>query len=387
MLSALDETLLHQSPVPFSQTTVSDHRFFDRMWLGGHRADGTRFAMGMANYKNMNVSDGFFVVFKDGKQHNLRVSRPFLDDPGDLRIGPLSLTVVRPLKELRILVDAGNDHPFRADITFVGTSTARLEKPHSKRVDGRLTQDYMRFDQHGTTDGWLQIGSERIELQSWFGARDHSWGVRPNQGGYDPVTSKAHESSFRDEVSGGAGSFLALYLFFEVEGWEGYLQHQEDGDGKVVYQDGGVRRRNSGEGSETPVTALEHDLDFMPGTRACTRARFYLTLSTGEKLTLDVTPLLPAWCFKGTGYDFGFNDERGLGLHRGTIVESDVYDMQHIEDVILPDGRTIRPWQREVPCTLAVNGGARGFGYLAALSSGHVKRYDLNSPITNRRSR
>ncbi len=40
MLSGLDETLMHQGPLPFAQALLSDHRFYDRYVLTGFRRDG-----------------------------------------------------------------------------------------------------------------------------------------------------------------------------------------------------------------------------------------------------------------------------------------------------------------------------------------------------------
>jgi hypothetical protein len=384
MLTALDETLLHQSAVTFAQTKISDHRFFDRIWMGGHCAEGTRFLTGMANYKNMNTSDGYFVVVKDAKQYNLRVSRPFLPNPTETRVGPLSLEIVKPLEQLRIRVEPGADHPFRVDLTFTGTAAPRMEMPHITRVDGRLTQDYLRFDQHGFAEGWFEIDGERTLIDHWFAARDHSWGVRPNQGGYDPVTSLPAPGAFRDEITGSAAGLLAIYLFFDLEGWEGYIQYQEDGTGRPFYQDGGIRRKDR-DAHEVAISGLRHDLTFAPGTRACTGGVLTVTLANGETIRLDVTALVPAICYKGTGYDSGFEDERGLGLFRGDLIESDVYDLSHVENVGLPDGRVIRPWHREVPCTLSVNGGPRGLGYFPVFSNGKVARYGLEGGFSNRR--
>ena len=87
-----------------------------------------------------------------------------------------------------LTVAPGRDHPLAADITFTGTVPVILENPHFRRLDGRITQDYVRFMQIGRTDGWIEIEGERFAAQKWFGARDHSWGVRPGQGGYEPLS-------------------------------------------------------------------------------------------------------------------------------------------------------------------------------------------------------
>ena len=57
-------------------------------------------------------------------------------------------------------------------------------------------------------------------------------------------------------------------------------------------------------------------------------------------------------------------------------MEVDVYDISHPEDVVLPDGRVIRPVHREQPVKLTVNG-KPGFGYMPIMSSGVIKRYGL----------
>ncbi len=60
MLSGLDETLMHQGPLPFAQALLSDHRFYDRYVLTGFRRDGQAgIVTGIGVYKNMNVMDGY----------------------------------------------------------------------------------------------------------------------------------------------------------------------------------------------------------------------------------------------------------------------------------------------------------------------------------------
>ncbi|HKQ81441.1 MAG TPA: hypothetical protein VJS42_04545 [Steroidobacteraceae bacterium] len=384
MLTALDETLLHQAPVTFDQTRSSDHRFFDRMWLGGHCAENIRFLMGMAVYKNTNTVDGYFTVLMHGKQYNLRASRPLLPHPTAMEVGPIKLEIVRPLQEMRLIVQKGPEHPFSVDLNFVATVPVRLESPHLNRVDGRLVQDYVRFDQHGYINGSFCVDDARVEMKQWFGARDHSWGVRPSSGGYEPATSVAVDDTYGGQLSGAKGWF-AIYLFFETPHYSGYIQHQEDGDGRLLYMDGSIGVRREGSIDEQPITSLVHDLQFVPGTRTCSGGELRAVLKNGTQAVIQVQSLLPGTVYKGTGYDNGFNDERGLGLHRGHLIEADVYDVSDVERVRLPDGRTIRPWHRELPCTVTVNG-ENGMGYAAVLNNGRIRRYDLSGEFTNKRT-
>ena len=382
MLTALDETLMHQSPVPFAQTVISDHRFFDRMWLGGHCRENIRFLMGMANYKNTNSCDGFFTVLMDGKQYNLRAARPLLPNPEEMKVGPISLEIVKPMEQMRLVVESGPDQPMAADLLFRATSPAHLEPVHHTRRDGRLTQDYMRFDQHGLIEGWLSVEGRRVDASGWFGARDHSWGVRPATGGYEPTTAVVAGDSFGAALSGVNDGWLAIYLFFETPDFGGYIQRQENAAGDILFHDGNIARHGQ---PELRIIDMQHELDFLPGTRTCGSATLRCTLQGGEVVTVRFDSLLPGTVYKGTGYDNGFDDERGLGFHRGDVLEYDVYDVSDVEQVGLPDGRTIRPWHRELPCTVEVNGQS-GMGYATVLNNGEIPRYRLTGDFTNRRT-
>jgi hypothetical protein len=376
MLSALDETLMHQGPVTFDHALTSDHRFFDRMFLGGHCAENVKFIVGLAAYKNMNAVDGFLCVQKDGRQHNLRVSRSFLPQLGEPVAGPLSVEVVEPLRTLRVALRAGTAYPHAADLTFTGLYPAYEEAHHLRRVAGRLQEDYRRFDQIGRVDGWIDLEGQRIPVTDWFGVRDHSWGVRAGVGGYEPATTLP--------TSGDPSAFglLFVWLAFRTATMAGQLQRVENGAGDLLAQDGHVFKA-----AATPavrVTQIEHAIDFIPGTRVFRTARLSVSLADGDALRIEARALLSPWCYKGAGYDSGFDDEMGLGLHRGERLESDAYDVSHPEDVRLPDDRVIQPWHREQPVTLTVNG-EPGLGHLPIINVGVVRRYELTKPATNRR--
>lgn len=381
MLTALDETLMHQLPVPFAQTVISDHRFFDRMWLGGHCRENIRFLMGMANYKNTNSCDGYFTVLIGDRQYNLRAARPLLPNADEMTVGPITLEILKPLHDIRLIVEEGPGQPLAADLIFRATAPVHLEQPHITRRDGRLTQDYMRFDQHGLIEGWLSVEGRRIAADGWFGARDHSWGVRPSTGGYEPTTAIIEDDSFGGQLSGVNDGWLAIYMFFETPDYAGYIQRQENAAGNILYQDGDIARHGE---PEKRIIAMEHALEFVPGTRTCGKGSLRCTLQGGDIVTVSFDSLLPGTVYKGTGYDNGFDDERGLGFHRGNIVEYDVYDVSDVEKVGLPDGRIIRPWHRELPCTVEVNGQS-GMGYATVLNNGSIARYGLTGEFTNRR--
>jgi len=202
VLTGLDETMRHQAPLTFSQVASTDHRFFDRVWFCAYHPEGTvGLITGMGSYTNMNVLDGFAAIQRSGRQHNVRLSRALRPAVDHMGVGPLRVEVVEPLQVLRLVLEPDDRrpedrrpedrHPHQGlgfDLFWSAVGPARTEEPHAGRLDGRLYQEYLRYSQIGEVNGWLSIDDERYEVEHWFGARDHSWGVRRGVGGFEPFT-------------------------------------------------------------------------------------------------------------------------------------------------------------------------------------------------------
>lgn len=370
MLSRLDESLLHQTPRTFGEVGTSDHRFFDRCWFCAYDPSGeVGLITGMGAYANMNVMDGFAAVQHAGRQYNVRVSRalrPALDEPS---CGPLRHEVIEPLHELRLVLERG-DYPIAFDLRWVGFLEAHEEAPHHTQLDGRSVEDYRRFDQIGRVEGWLEVDGRRYEARDWFGARDHSWGVRRGVGGFEPFTG-----SIPPEAHG----LLFGWLAWATEGAGGQLQFREDGGGRRLHLDGRLAWPAPQGRPEDRVCGLEHEIRFAPGTRAYERAQLLVHTESGAKLEIEARPLFTAWAYVGTGYDHGFADGKGLGAYRGSeLLEFDVYDVSHPEDVVVPDGQVLRPVHREQPARLSVDGQS-GTGHFPVITVGRVARYGLGT--------
>jgi hypothetical protein len=370
MLTRLDETLLHQTPRTFGEVYTSDHRFFDRCWFCAYDPEGSiGLITGMGSYANMNVMDGFAAVQCGGKQYNLRVSRtlrPAVDDPS---CGPLRHEVVEPLQELRLVLEPG-DYPIAFDLRWLGFLAAHEEAPHLTELDGRTVEDYRRFDQIGQVDGWIEVEGQRHEARHWFGARDHSWGVRRGVGGFEPFTG-----TLPPEARG----LLFGWLAWATEEGGGQVQFRENGEGERQYLDGRLARPPSEGRAEDRVCGLDHEIRFIEGTRAYERAELCVQTEGGAKIEIEARPLLTAWAYVGTGYDHGFADGKGLGAYRGELLlESDVYDVSHPEDVVRPDGQVLRPVHREQPVRLLVDG-KPGTGHFPIMTVGRVARYGLGT--------
>ncbi len=375
MLSALDETLMHQAPLTFDEAATSDHRFFDRMVVGTHAPDGTKVIMGLAAYKNMNVFEGFACVQRGDRQYNLRrsrVLRPKL--ASELALAPIRVDVVEPLRALRLSLEPGDAWPMSFELDWRGNFPVHLEKPHFGRSAGRVFQDYLRFDQLGVVDGWLRVAGERLEAESWFGWRDHSWGVRPGVGNYEPDNGAGPVGAL--SVPGADGSLLVM-LWFWAEGIGGNFHVVEDGHGNQFGLDGDIKFPEEIGRDPVAVTRIEHDIHFIPGTRVYDRAELQVTTADGGTYDIKAEAAGRAWVYKGTGYSEGYDDERGLGVYRGDeLIETDTYDVSQPGEVVLPDGRRIAPVHREQPVNLTVNG-RPGYGHMPLINWGRIRRYGL----------
>jgi hypothetical protein len=78
----------------------------------------------------------------------------------------------------------------------------------------------------------MLIDGEEILVDNWYMWRDHSWGIRPNVGGFDPFTGTGGQGTLPSAIrSGGKGLMLFGFGFSTTE-FGGY----NDGRGMGVYR-------------------------------------------------------------------------------------------------------------------------------------------------------
>jgi hypothetical protein len=380
MLTDLDETLHHQAPLTFDHVHSTDHRFYDRQLMGAFHPEGKAgFLAGISIFKNMNVMEGFVIAQSHGsRQYNVRFSRqlrPFTAN-SSTNIGPLRLQVIEPYKLLKFSLESG-DYPVALDFSFRSVLPPRMESPHTGRLDGRMHTDYLRYHQFGSSAGTVEINGEPFNMDSWFAWRDHSWGVRPGVGGFEPMTgTRVGGGVASASRTGGKGMFL-LHMGFWNGQQGGGIQVIEDGDGKRIYTDGEVREVTAGQvGEEQEVERVEQQIDFHPGTRVFDRVKAELGLKNGGQWNLSARAVGSTWAYCGAGYDGGFNDGKGQGVWRSEelLTETDVYDVSHPEDVIFPDGSVRRPRHREQLTQCDINGVA-GSAYVPMFVIGAHPRF------------
>lgn len=361
MLSYLDESLLHQASVPFRMAGVTDHRFFDRMWYEVLEPSGQLALIGgLAFYKNMNQCDGFVCIQKDDMQHNLRVAR-FLKDDLSTTNGPLSVDVIEPFKRIRLKLDE-NEHGMAADLEWTSKFPPYAEGYHRTMAGRRVSTESTRYDQVGEWTGTIDVDGQHYEVERWWGARDHSWGVRPGVGGFEPAGI-------------GRESLLFLWACFSTDEYVCQFQLHEDGEGNRQYFDGQLDYSLDDGRASLRAVDVEHEISFVDGTREFDHLTYRLTMDNGEVMVIEAEPLYRGWAYYGTGYDGGYLDALGLGAARGTVLEHDVYDLTHVKNVLL-NGEPHPSGHRETPGRVTVNG-KRAIGHMPVMAFGKIDKYNL----------
>jgi hypothetical protein len=180
MITPGDDYPLHQTSRPVRHAGF--HRnLYDRFFFNGYTRDGSAFfAVAHGQYPGRDIADGAFSVIVDGVQHNVRASRRLGDDRLDTSVGPLAITIVEPLKVLRVEVD-DRESGVAASLTFTARGPA-FEEPHYLLEAGERTVfDITRLTQNGRWRGWIRAGGTEVAVDenTWWGTRDRSWGIRP----------------------------------------------------------------------------------------------------------------------------------------------------------------------------------------------------------------
>ena len=328
MLSPQDDLIGHQLPTTFDQIDNSDPAWMERLWYTGHPAPGgdVLFDLGLGYHPNRNVMDAFAGVAVPGRQWNFRASRRLRPDPLTTAVGPLSITVIEGLRRHRLAL-ADNDSGIRFEIEFHATMNPHEERAHQRRRDGRITEDMARAQQLGRYTGWLEYDGKHVDVDSWVGQRDHSWGVRsemrsdethPPLTFYPPFFYCWTTAQFRNR---------GLHVFFK-----------ERAPGEKIYLSGEeVFTAGSKVSGRNQLVDVQHDVVWHddPHGQSMASARLQLRFADGSERPVSVRVLPARYFLKGGlygGLDGWFHgDDRGkLHLAHDTWDLSDAATRQRV---------------------------------------------------------
>jgi hypothetical protein len=119
------------------------------------------------------------VLSTGGSQRNLRVSRGLRHDPHLLRVGPVAVEVIEPMRTFRI-VCGDNDLGFSWDILCETIAPPwERRRRFGRRLGGRLSDVSLHLNQGYRCSGTLTVDGVTTELTAdrWRGVRDRSWGI------------------------------------------------------------------------------------------------------------------------------------------------------------------------------------------------------------------
>jgi hypothetical protein len=318
VLTPLDDLLAHQTPETFDHVATSDRNFFDRYYFNCHTLDGEVFLVfGMGLYPNLDVIDAFVSVVYQHKQYIVRASRLLHRDRLNTAVGPLSVQVIEGLRRLRVRCDP-HEPGVAFDLEFEGV-TFPLEEPRFfTRTAGRVTNDYIRMTQCGRWRGWLEVAGRRFEVtaERWWGARDHSWGVRP-VGEPEPPGARAGHA--------GRPQFFWMWTPQQYDDCCLYFSAREDAEGHRWHQSATLAYPYN---SEWPPEQCEvnHRITLAPGSRRFERVTMQVRSGT-ETYEVTSEPLAMVY-MAGIGYGPPWRH----GVYQGPLaVEGDVWDQRDEE--------------------------------------------------------
>lgn len=322
MLSSGDDYAIHQVAEPIRHAGTSDRNFYDRYYFNLHGSNDDLFlVMGLGQYPNLGVQDAFAVVRRGTEHRVVRASQPLVDRM-DNRVGPFRVEIVKPLEQVRFILD-DNEHGIAADLTWEGAIPAFEEPRHYIRKHGRVLFDTMRYAQTGYWTGTLQVAGETFDVtpDRWKGTRDHSWGVRP-VGEAEPAGIHAAD---------GMSFNMWNYAPMQFDDYSILYIVQEGADGTRSMEEA-VRIWNDPERGHDWLGRPEHQHTFRPGSRYAESSVLSFPDAPGGRIDVQVTPLLD--CYVGIGTGYGMDADWRHGMYQGPdlVVQGLVLDMEADKD-------------------------------------------------------
>jgi hypothetical protein len=236
-----------------------------------------------------------------------------------LRVGPIAIDIVEPLRVLRLVVSP-NDGPLAADITFTGRHFPIEEPRFTRRVGSRLFMDYTRLTQNGHWSGWIEVKGQRRDIDaSVAGTRDRSWGIRPI-GKPDAQPAPL------------APQFFWLWTPTNFLGHSLYLHTNDDAAGLPWNRRGVLASDGSGRGSEQHFDDVAISYQWAGGGRRLRSVSAQFDRDT--RVTLTPRPAAAGtrghFYMNGLGYT---HPEWGHGMDHGDLrVAHDSIDLKQVAD-------------------------------------------------------
>jgi len=282
-------------------------------------------------------------------------------------VGPFDIEVVEGLRSL-VLHCRSPDELVELELEWTAAIEAFEEPPLFVRTLGRVMDQGTRLIQTGHYSGFLRVEDRRYEVrpETWWGARDRSWGVRSMGLEREPPgIQQAHKVSAMRPP-------LWIWSPMQFPGYTVHFNIAEHADGRREID---TVRRMSALGSGGDVEELGeawHELRFDPDTRELLPGSLVgFCDADGRERTVTLHPLRHAYLRAGTGY--GGPDPWRHGKYMGEQWCSSVkYDVEDPEV-------TARIGPAHVVSRMELDGGDVGYGTFETQVFGAFPRYGFTS--------
>ncbi|KOU81215.1 hypothetical protein ADK94_27385 [Streptomyces sp. XY593] len=320
---ALDEYPIHQAPLSMKHLVSGDRNAYDRCIF--HVFDHVGRAvliLGLGVYPNAGVIDAYATLRIGDELLAVRASDALTDDRMNLSVGPLSIVVDVPLKQLtlRCAPDADDPHGLSYDITWTAEFPAVWEPHHIQRRGDRLMLEGRRFVQAGNVTGTIRAKGEEFTLTAgeWTGTRDRSWGVRPIPG----------EEGGRAAEEYRPDGFHWLWIPVRFADRFVMVIAQEDADGHRTLNEAVQVFPEAGGRADVQLGWPHTEIRYRPGSRHPESAVVHLTDPSRKPLELGVEILNSSPLAVGAGYPPAGDWQHGTWQGRGWS-DRRVYDLSH----------------------------------------------------------
>ncbi len=276
-LSPADESYGHMDVAPVLSTAHVDPAWAERCWHLLNLGEGWVLGAGRATWPHGGRQTAVVGVNTGHVQLARRAQDPFAhgDDPNNPQVGPITIEVIRPLQEVRLLLDDPElglavDLTYEARFPPVATDRNTIER------DGRIVTDYMNFFQPGWYTGVVTAEGEQRRVDRRAGFRDRGWGLRKHEG----------------------ASRRGMHVFCgcELPGESIYALLYETSSGRRVFTNGWVI---GPDGPSDTVRGAEHELRF--DGRKLLGGTLAVTLGSGAVRTIEIEAEGRMW-MESVGY-------------------------------------------------------------------------------------
>jgi len=318
-LTPADDFMIHQTPETIDRVYTSDRNFYDRYFFGVYPIDSSmHLLLAFGQYPNVGVMDAFATIVVDNKtQYIVRASRALGSDRMDTTVGPIGVQIREPLRTSRIYCE-DNDIGLRFDLTFEGR-TFPFEEPKFLRMSGpRRVMEYTRMTQHARVSGTLTVAGKTFDVRpdTWWGVRDHSWGVRPIGGGEPPSAPPPNAA---------LGGFYWQWSPVQFNDVCFMYTCSEEGDGTRWHSASELLYPYDAGRDPEPLTVIGHDLKLKPGTRIFDSGTYDVARADGSPVRITMEPKQTLF-MSGGGYAYLGGWRHGQ-YHSPLEVETEAWDL------------------------------------------------------------